>query len=200
MAKRVFTIAYQQPNQAMPKSRIIHDPQFPNRLIIEHDGFSGSVAQWAAKLKISKVTLHGRLRTMPLKKALTPGKLNLAQHTPENRVKRTSAGAHLPKMPAPNPKDEGKWFLIDDRPAFRYKGSVKTIYQWSKKLDIDSRTLKARLLEKRQRIQTAVAKTINHGTVTAYVVHGCRCDLCRANNTRRHRELQQRKRLKDMVE
>lgn len=179
----------------MPKSRILKDPQYPNRLIIEHDGFSGSVTQWAKKLKISKTTLYGRLRTMTVKKALTKGKLNKAQHNPQTHTGNQGPRKDLPPMKAPNPIDEGKWFIVNEKPAFQYKGSIKTIYQWAQTLGLNYSTLKDRLLNQEKKIQTSVVKTLNHGTVAAYVTHGCRCELCRANNTTRHREIQQRKRL-----
>lgn len=179
----------------MPKSRILKDPQYPNRLIIEHDGFSGSVTQWAKKLKISPATLYGRLRTMTVKKALTKGKLNKAQHNPETHTGNKGPRKDLPAMEAPNPQDEGKWFIVDQKPAFQYRGSIKTIYHWAQTLGLNYSTLKDRLLNQKKKIQTSVVKTLNHGTVAAYVTHGCRCELCRAKNTQRHRELQQRKRL-----
>ena len=177
------------------KTRLVQHPVYPNRFLIEHLGLQGTVEQWANHLKISKVTLYGRIRTMPLKKALTHGGLNQAQHNPKTHTRKTAAN-YLSSIKAPNPKDEGKWFMVDEKPAFRYKGSIRTISAWANKLDIPTQTLKSRLLTQKKPIHVAVAKTINHGTVAAYSSLGCRCEICKAHNAKRQREYQASKRQK----
>jgi hypothetical protein len=182
------------PRKAKDRTRIFQDPDFPNRYIIEHQETLGTVEFWAKRLGVAYPTMHRRITTMPLEKALTPGKMSNAFGTSVTAEKKV---ANIKKsfkvMKAPNPEDKGKWFTTKEGEiAFRYKNSVKTIKQWAAVQGMNTNTLKSRLLTKKQPIRIAVVKEFIHGTGSAYDTLKCRCDVCRAGNAQRHREYQQR--------
>lgn len=183
------------PKKAKDRTRIFQDPDFPNRYIIEHQETLGTVQFWAKRLGVAYPTMHRRITTMPIEKALTPGKMGGATGTPVSAQKKV---ANIKKnfrvMKAPNPEDKGKWFYTKEgEVAFRYKNSVKTIKQWAVVQGISLKTLKLRLLTKKVPIRIAIVKEINHGTGSAYDTLKCRCDICKAGNAQRQREYQARR-------
>lgn len=186
------------PRKEKDRTRIFRDPDFPNRFIIEHQGLLGTIEFWSKRIGVSKVTLYRRLDTMPLEKALTHGKLITHETNPHEGAaqKALNISKHFTRAKAPNPEDDGKWFTNDQGElCFRYKNSVKTVREWAALRGIHPRTLQARLFSQKQPIRVAVVKEINHGTGAAYDSLKCRCEVCRAHNSKRQREYQARKRM-----
>lgn len=79
-----------------------------------------------------------------------------------------------------------------------HNGKTQTMAQWASDLGITKgalyRRLKAMSTEDAL-VSGSIAKKAEHGTRHMYSVHGCRCDECRAENTRHHRERRNKRRV-----
>jgi len=71
-----------------------------------------------------------------------------------------------------------------------YCGLKMTLSQWAKHLGIKMSTLAKRLerMPPERALSSKRLREWKHGTRAGYEGHGCRCDLCRESNNRRHRE------------
>jgi hypothetical protein len=77
-------------------------------------------------------------------------------------------------------------------------GKILTYAQWADCLGIGRDTLHRRLNVYKMPVEKALTKgllvgDLKHGTRNAYERQGCRCDLCREANNKRHREMRKRK-------
>jgi len=75
--------------------------------------------------------------------------------------------------------------------SLRYKGKVRTVSQWALELGISQDALHKRLargLPTSKALTPGSLRPWKHGTRAGYEGHGCRCDLCKEANNKRHRE------------
>lgn len=105
-------------------------------------------------------------------------------------------------------KDNCRWADIatqlNNRRAnvfIEYNGETKTISQWARKFNLKVDTLHKRL--SRMSVSRAFtsenliekyATPMEHGTRKGYERHGCRCELCRKSNAKRHKDYMDKKR------
>jgi hypothetical protein len=77
-------------------------------------------------------------------------------------------------------------------------GETKTISEWERNLNLKPTTLRRRLLKYNIPIEKAlISGRLNpwrHGTRAGYESHKCKCILCTASNTERHRKRREKKR------
>lgn len=112
-----------------------------------------------------------------------------------------------------NSKDYGpdncRWATLKDQlnnqrrnRRITYAGMTMTLAQWATHLGVPTGTLHKRL--ERMTVEKALsAKTLRpwkHGTRAGYEGHKCRCAVCRAANTERHRRRRSAKLVADRLE